>query len=99
MRCHPSLMLLRLREHLVVGGRFVLVVVGLDVVAAHGVVGELGPHQQAAQVGVAVEDNAVEVENLALLKLGAAPDGRQRRQTDASGAVLGAHPQDHRAVL
>ena len=68
--------------------RLVLVVVGIDVIAAHGMVGELVPHQDAAQVGVAVEDDAEEVEDLALLELGAAPDRRERGQMDAGVAIL-----------
>ena len=64
-------------------GRLVLVVVGIDVVAAHGVVDELVPHEDAAEVGMAVEDDAEEIEDLALLELGAAPDGGERGQMDA----------------
>ena len=65
-------------------GRFVFVIVRIDVVPAHGVVDEPVPHQDAAQVGVAVEDDAEEVEDLALLEFRAAPDGRERGQMDCS---------------
>ena len=71
-------------QDFVVRGRLVLVVVGLDVVPAHGMVNEAVPHQDAAQVGMAVEDDAEEVEDLALLELGAAPDGSERGQMDRS---------------
>ena len=80
-------------------GGLVLVVVGLDVVAAHGMILKLVPHQDAAQVGVAVEDDAVEVEDLALLELGPAPDGVSEGRWTPVGAVRGAHAQDHGAVL
>ena len=75
------------------------VVGGRDVVFAHGVVGELVPHEDAAQIGMAVEDDAVEVEGLALLKLRAAPDRGERGNMDLVGAVLGAQAQNYRAVL
>ena len=57
-------------QHFIVRRRLVFVIVGLDVILAHGVVLELVPHQNAAQVGMAVEDDAVEIEDLALLKFG-----------------------------
>ena len=69
-------------QHFVVGGGLVFVVVGIDVVPAHGMVLEFVPHQQAAQVGVAVEEDPEEVEDLALLELRAAPDGGERGQMD-----------------
>ena len=80
-------------------GGLVLVVVGIDVVAAHGVVDEAVPHKDAAEVGMAVEDDAVEVEDLAFLELGAAPDGGERGQMDAGFAVGGAQADGQRAVL
>jgi len=52
-----------------VRGRLLLEVVGGDVVLAHGVVLELVPHQDAAEVGVAVEHDAEEVEDLAFLEV------------------------------
>ncbi len=48
---------------------------------------------------MAVEDDAEEVEDFALLKFGAAPDGGERGQMDLLGAVFGAHAQDDGAVL
>ena len=60
------------------GGGFVFVVVGGGVVFAHGMVLELVPHEDAPEVGVAMEADAVEVENLAFLEFGGAPDGGER---------------------
>ena len=92
-------MRLRAVQHVAVRRGLPLVVVGLDVVLAHRMILELVPHQDAAQVGVALEDDAVEVEHLALLELARAPDRRERRQRDLVGAVAGAQPEDHRPVL
>jgi hypothetical protein len=41
---------------------------------------ELVPHQDAAQVGMAGEDDAEEVEDLALLEFARAPDRGERGQ-------------------
>ena len=48
---------------------------------------------------MAVEMNAVEIEDFALLKFGAAPDRRERRQMRSVGAICRAQPKDHRPVL
>ena len=61
-------MFLRALEHFVVRRRLVFVIVRLDVILAHRMIGKLIPHQDAAQIGMAVEMNAVEIEDLALLK-------------------------------
>src|SRR5262252_1828145 len=45
------------------------------------------------------EANAVKIEDLALLKLGAAPDRRQRWQLGTVCAIACAHPNDYRAVF
>ena len=82
-------MRLRPRQHFIVRRGLVFKVVGLNVILAHGVVFEPVPHQNAAQVGMAGEDDPVEIEDLALLKLGRAPDGRERGQLDLVGAVRG----------
>ena len=81
-------MLVRLYQNIVVRRGLVLVVVGLDIVFAHGMIFKLVPHQYAAQIGMAVEDDSVEVEDLALLKFRAAPDWRKRGQMDFVGAVF-----------
>ncbi len=47
---------------------------------------------------MALKANAVEIENLALLKLGTAPDRRQRWQVSAVCTIACAHPNDDRAV-
>src|SRR6516162_4074161 len=46
-----------------------------------------------------VEPNAVEIEDLALLKLGTAPDGSERRQVITVSTVVCAHANDYRAVF
>ena len=51
------------------------------------------------QIRMPRENNAVEIEDLALLKLGRAPDRRERRQLDLVGAVPSAHAQHHRPML
>ena len=89
---------LRLCKDVAVGRGLPLVVLGLHVVLAHRVVLEPVPHEDAAQVGVAREDDAVKVEDLALLEFAGAPDRRERRQRDPVGAVLRAHADDDRAV-
>ncbi len=86
-------------QHVIVRRRLVLEIVGLHVVLAHGVVLEFIPHQQAAQIGMAGKDDAVEIEDFALLKLRRAPDGRERRQLDLVGAICCAHAEDDRTVL
>jgi len=60
---------------------------------------KLVPQQQAAEVGVSVEDDPEEVEDLALLQLRAAPDGSERGEMDVGTAVLCAAAQDEGAVL
>src|SRR5262245_18578019 len=48
---------------------------------------------------MAFEANAVKIEDLALLKLGAAPNRRQRWQVSAVGAIACAHANDDRSVF
>ena len=57
------------------------------------------PHQNAAQIGMAVENDSVEIEDFALLKLRRAPDGRERRKIDLVAPVRGAHANDQGAVF
>ena len=80
------------------GCRLPLVVVRFAVVAAHRVVLEAVPHQDAAQVGVAFKDDAEEVVHFAFLEFRAAPDRRQRGQRHGVGAVAGDQPQHHGSV-
>ena len=83
-------MFLRFREDFVVGRRLIFVVVGLDVILPHRVVGEFVPHEDAAKVGMAVEVHAVEIENLPLLEFRASPDRGERRHWGAEGTIAGA---------
>ena len=92
-------MLFRLLQHVVVRRRFVFVIVRLAIILAHRIILELVPHQNAPQIRMAVEANAVEIENLALLKFRAPPDRRERRQTRALRAIGRAHANDHRPVF
>jgi len=57
---------------------------------------ELVPHQDAAQVGVAGEFNAVEIENFTLLELGASVNGNDRGDLVLFLAVHGAGAQHQR---
>ena len=57
------------------------------------------PHQDAAQIGMPVEDDTVKIEDFALLKFRAAPDRRERRQMDLVGAIFGAHTKNDGAVF
>ena len=59
---------LRFFQHIVVRCRFVFVIVRFTIIFAHRKILELVPHQDAAQIGMAVETDSVEIENLALLK-------------------------------
>ena len=70
-------------QHFVVRRGFVFVIVRLDVILAHGMGRELVPHQDAAQVGMTIEYDAVEIENLALLEFAAAPYRCERGQMSA----------------
>ena len=75
-----------------------LVIVGLDVVAAHRVVFELVPHQNTTEIGMADEGDAEEIEDFAFLKFAGAPDGRERGDGSLVGAVAGAQTENHGAV-
>jgi hypothetical protein len=87
-----------LGEHVAVRRGLPLVVIRLDVVLAHGMPGEGIPHQDAPQIRMPLEDDTVEIEDLALLELATAPDRREGRQRDRVGAVAGAGAQDHRTM-
>ena len=88
----------RALEHLVVRGGLPLKVIGLHVVAAHRMILELIPHQQAAQIGVPLEDDPEQIEYLALLKLGGTPHRRQRRKLNLVGAIHRLHANHHRPM-
>src|SRR5262245_52069570 len=87
-----------------------LAVAAHRVVLAHRVSGKLFRHQDAAQVGVALEDDAVHVVDLALHPVGAFPQRRDRRQPRVgvvdprlddqlvSGGDVGQHVPDAVAV-
>src|ERR1700733_560199 len=64
---------LRLLQHSIMRRRLILVVVRFHIILAHRMVFKFVPHQYAPQIGMAFEDNSVQVEDLPLLKLRAAP--------------------------
>src|ERR1700750_1630725 len=68
------IMLLRALQNFVVRRRLVFVIVRLPVIFSHREIFEFVPHQDAAQIGVTVEPDSVEIENFALLEFGAPPD-------------------------
>ncbi len=92
-------MRLRPLQHLVVRRRLVFKVVRLHIIAPHGMILESLPHQNPPQIGMARKHHSEKVEDLPLLKLRRAPDGRERRQLDGVAPVPGAHPQDHRPMF
>src|SRR6266853_596720 len=61
------LMAFGLLQDFIMRGRLVFVIVRLDVVFAHGMVFEFVPHQDAAQIRVAVEPDTEQVVDFALL--------------------------------
>src|SRR6266480_6685899 len=92
-------MLLRSREDLIMRRGFPFVIIRLPIIFAHRIVFELVPHQTPAQIGMTIEPDAIEIENLALLKLGTAPDWRERGQAGAVYAISRAHANDYLAVF
>ena len=92
-------MLLCSREHVVVRCRFPLKIVRLNVIFAHWMIFEFIPHQDPPQIGMPIEVNAVKIKNLALLKLGAAPDRGERRQPRALCAVRSPHAHNQRSMF
>src|ERR1035437_3542936 len=97
--CSSRVMRPRLFQHVIVRCRLVLVIIRFHVVLAHREIPVAVPHQDAPQIGVPIEGDAVEVVSLALLKLGAAPNGRERRHARVVPSVRCAQPQDEGAVL
>ena len=77
----------------------ILVIIRLHVILPHRVVLKTIPHQNPPQVRVPVEEHAVEVEHLALLKLRAAPQRRERRDPHRVRAARRALAEDDRPVL
>src|ERR1700693_2732704 len=60
-------------EHFIVRRRFPFKVVRLLVILAHGMIFEFVPHQNSSQIGMPIEMNSVEIENLPFLKFCASP--------------------------
>src|SRR6266700_569929 len=94
-----AVMLLRLLEHVVMRRRLVFVIVRFAIIFAHRIIPKLVPHQNASQIGMSFETNTGEIENLALLKFCAAPDGRERWQARAARAVRRPHSTHDRTVF
>src|ERR1051326_7968731 len=79
-------------------GGFVFEVVRLDIIFSHRMVLETFPHQDPAQVRMAIENNSIEIQDLALLKFAAAPNWRKRGQTHLIASILSAHSDDDRTM-
>src|SRR5437762_8907511 len=92
-------MLLRSREDLIMRRGFPFVIIRLPIIFAHWIVFELVPHQDPAQIRMTIEPDAIEIENLAFLELGTAPDRRERGQRGAVCAISRAHANDYRAMF
>src|SRR5438093_8514998 len=92
-------MLLRSREDLIMRRGFPFVIVRLPIIFAHRIVFELVPHQNPAQIGMTIEPDAIEIEDIALLKLGTAPDRRERWQVGTVCAISSAHANGYRTVF
>src|SRR5436309_9019131 len=69
---------LRRLQQALTRGRDAVVLLGLDEVLAQRVSRPVLRHEDAAEVGVALEDDAEEVEDLALLPVGVAPQAGHR---------------------
>ena len=80
-------MLLRFLQHFIMRRGFPFVIVRLPIIFAHRIIFELVPHQNPAQIGMTIEPDAIEIENLALLELGTAPDRRERWQVGTVCAI------------
>ena len=80
-------MLFRFLQHIVVRRRFLFVIVGLTIIFPHRMIFKFIPHQNPPQIGMAVEVNAVQIENFALLKFRAPPDRRERWQARSLCAI------------
>ena len=74
LRRARGVVLLRFFQNVVVRRWFVFVIVRFAIVFAHREIGEFIPHQDATQIGMAVEVDAVQIVDLAFLKFRAAPD-------------------------
>jgi len=69
-------MLLCFFQYLIMRCWLPFVVMRFDVIFAHRMVLKIVPHQDAPQIGMAVEHDAVKVVDFALLKFAAAPNWR-----------------------
>src|SRR5262249_42054684 len=92
-------MLLGPFQHLIMRCWLVFIVVWFDIVFAHGVILKSIPHQDAAQIGVVLENNSVEVKDFTLLKLRTTPNRCQRRQMILFGSVFGPYAENQRPML
>ena len=86
-------------EHLVVSCRLVFVIVRLDVVLPHWVIFKTFPHQDAAEIGMTVEDDSIQIIDLAFLKFRSPPDRGQRGQMVLFGPVASSQAQNDWAVF
>ena len=92
-------MSLRFLQHIVVRSWLVFVIVRFSIILAHRMIFELVPHQNPAQIGMAVEPDSVQIENLTLLKFCTPPGRRERGQASILCTVCGLHSNDDRSVF
>src|SRR5947199_10649585 len=75
----PVRPILRRLQEAFARGRDAVVLLGLDEVLAQRVARPVLRHEDAAEIGMPLEGHAQEIEDLALLPLGVAPDARDAR--------------------
>src|SRR5687767_8389780 len=86
-------------QYIIMRSGLVFVIVRLHVVFAHWMILKALPHQQAAESGMPIENNALEIENLTFLKLRAAPNVSERRYVHFVAAILRTQANDERAMF
>ena len=92
-------MLLGAFQDFIVRGRFPFEIVRRNVILAHRMIFEFVPHQNPPQIGMPVEMDAVEIEDFALLKFGAAPHRGERWQMRPIYAIRRPHSNNERTVF
>src|SRR5437763_6797265 len=86
-------------QHVVVRCGLVFVIVRFAIILPHWVIFKLIPHQDAPQIRMALEPNAVKIGNFPLLKFCAAPDWCERRQPRSGCAISSTHSNNYRSMF
>ena len=92
-------MAFRLLRYLIMGCGLILIVIRCDVILAHRMIFKTVPHEDAAQIGMTVENNPIQIINLALLEFRTAPDRGKGLQMVLVGPILCPQAQDYGPVL